>query len=182
MKIRPFWLRCITSTDPAGDGGGDGEKQPQDDQPGHDSGPPAQEDTTDWKAEARKWENRAKTNKDKADQFDQLQQANKTEAEKQADRLAELETSAATATGKALRLEIALDLGLPKAWALRLQGDTEDELRADAKAILADLKQPTPPVASPPKERPGVPGSQAAPQETAPDPKKIAERVLERRR
>lgn len=147
-----------------------------------DQQPPAQEDTTDWKAEARKWETRAKTNKGKADQFDQLQQASKTEEQKQADRLADLETSAKTATAKALRLEIALDLGLPKAWAGRLQGDTEDELRADAKAILADLKAPTPPVASPPKERPGLPGSQAAPQEPSPDPKKIAERVLERRR
>lgn len=37
---------------------------------------------TDWKAEARKWEERAKANKAKADQWDAQEQANKTELQK----------------------------------------------------------------------------------------------------
>lgn len=48
---------------------------------------------------------------------------------------------------KNLRQSVALDLGVPAKWVNRLQGETEDELRADAAAILADLKpngRPTP--------------------------------------
>lgn len=37
---------------------------------------------TDWKAEAQKWEKRAKANKSKADQWDAQEEANKTELQK----------------------------------------------------------------------------------------------------
>ncbi len=43
---------------------------------------------TDWKAEARKWEERAKANKAKADQWDAQEEASKTELQK-ANELAE---------------------------------------------------------------------------------------------
>lgn len=46
-----------------------------------------------------------------------------------------------------LRQKVALDAGLPAKWVGRLQGDTEEELAADAAAILADLnktKKPEP--------------------------------------
>ncbi len=46
-----------------------------------------------------------------------------------------------------LRQKVALDAGLPAKWVGRLQGDTEEELAADAEAILADLnktKKPEP--------------------------------------
>lgn len=49
-------------------------------------------DGTDWKAEARKWEQRAKDNKSAADRLAALEQSQKTEAEKLADRLAEVKT------------------------------------------------------------------------------------------
>ena len=48
-------------------GAGDGQQEPQ---------------GTDWKAEARKWEERAKANKAKADQWDAQEEANKTEIQK----------------------------------------------------------------------------------------------------
>ncbi|MEQ4566186.1 hypothetical protein [Paenarthrobacter sp. CAP02] len=44
-----------------------------------------------------------------------------------------------------VRADIALELGLPAKWMGRLQGDTEDELRADAAEILADLNKPKKP-------------------------------------
>ena len=44
-----------------------------------------------------------------------------------------------------VRADIALELGLPAKWVGRLQGDTEDELRADAAEILADLNKPKKP-------------------------------------
>lgn len=41
-----------------------------------------------------------------------------------------------------LRKTVALDAGLPAKWVSRLQGDTEEELVADAASILADLNKP----------------------------------------
>ena len=49
-------------------------------------------DGTDWKAEARKWEQRAKDNKSAADRLAAFEESQKTEAEKLADRLAEVKT------------------------------------------------------------------------------------------
>lgn len=44
-----------------------------------------------------------------------------------------------------LRNSVALAEGVPAKWVSRLQGDTEEELVADAKAILADLSKPKKP-------------------------------------
>jgi hypothetical protein len=44
-----------------------------------------------------------------------------------------------------VRADIALELGLPAKWVGRLQGDSEEELRADAAEILADLNKPKKP-------------------------------------
>lgn len=60
----------------------------------------------------------------------------KSEAEKTAERLAKLEEDSKTGTAKAMRYEIALDKGLPKALAERLQGSTREELEADADELL----------------------------------------------
>ena len=46
-----------------------------------------------------------------------------------------------------LRQKVALETGLPAKWVGRLQGDSEEELAADAASILADLnksRQPAP--------------------------------------
>ena len=44
-----------------------------------------------------------------------------------------------------LRQQVALDTGLPAKWVGRLQGDSEEDLRADALEILADLNKPRKP-------------------------------------
>lgn len=44
-----------------------------------------------------------------------------------------------------LRQKVALDAGLPAKWVARLQGDSEEDLRADALEILADLNKPRKP-------------------------------------
>lgn len=48
-----------------------------------------------------------------------------------------------------LRQKVALDAGLPANWVSRLQGDTEEELVADAALILADLNKPRTPAPDP---------------------------------
>lgn len=66
----------------------------------------------------------------------EYEDANKTEAEKTAERLAALEKTSAESQSRAERLEVALDKGLPKALAARLQGSTREELEADADELL----------------------------------------------
>jgi len=102
---------------------------------------PAQE-TTDWKAEARKWEDRAKTNSSAATKLAEIDAASLTEAQKltaRADaaeaKVAKFESDAQVA---AWRAEVATSTGIP---ADALRGSTKDELEAHA-ALLAPLIAP----------------------------------------
>ncbi len=52
----------------------------------------------------------------------------------------------ATLRRDSLRQKVALDAGLPAKWVGRLIGDSEDELAADAAAILADLNKTRKPI------------------------------------
>ena len=97
------------------------------------------EDRTDWKAEARKWETRAKQNAEAAKRLAALEEAQKTAEQKAAERLAAAEKRAAEAELLLLKREIAEEVGLPKSWAARLQGTTKEEIEADAKALAKDL-------------------------------------------
>lgn len=109
------------------------------------AGTPAQE-TTDWKTEARKWEQRAKENLAKINELSpaaarlaEIEESSKTAEQKASERTAALEesdrTNQATITGlesKLLRYEVAAAKGLDLKAALRLQGSTKEELEADA--------------------------------------------------
>lgn len=64
----------------------------------------------------------------------ELESANKTEAEKTAERLAAAEKRAADLEVKALRAEVAAAKGVP---AALLTGSTEEELEAAADALIA---------------------------------------------
>lgn len=106
--------------------------------------PPAQE--TDWKAEARKWEARAKENSDAAAKLAALEDEQKTEAQKKADaltraqaKIAEYEAREQVAAWKA---EVSAETGVP---ADALAGNTREEIEAHA-AILKPLinQAPTP--------------------------------------
>lgn len=89
--------------------------------------------------------------KSKAEQFDKLQAANQTEAQRlQAEREAALQQAAEAAARAdaaekaALRQRIAIEEGLPPKFASRLTGETEDELRADAKDTFGEfITQPS---------------------------------------
>lgn len=48
-----------------------------------------------------------------------------------------------------VRQKVALDAGLPAKWVGRLQGDSEEELAADAAEILADLNKTRKPAPDP---------------------------------
>jgi len=95
-----------------------------------------QGDGIDWKAEARKWERRAKENMEAARRLREAEEAEKTELQKLTERAEAAEKRAAEAEGKLLRLEVAQAKGLTAAQARRLQGATREELEADADELL----------------------------------------------
>ena len=94
---------------------------------------PAQ-DATDWKAEARKWEARAKENSKAADRLAEIEEANKSAEQKAAERLAAAEARAAELETKAVRAEVAAEKGVPVAL---LNGTSREDLEAAADALLA---------------------------------------------
>lgn len=96
-------------------------------------------DEPDWKAEARKWEKRAKANSDAAARLKELEDAQKTEQQKLTERLTEAETKAKEAELRAARLEVATEKGLPKSSVKFLTGTTPEELEESADELLALL-------------------------------------------
>ena len=119
-----------------------------------------------FKTEARKWEDRAKSNLDKAKAYDELQakaqqqaQANKTLEEQVAEIREQLNASTATN----LRLKVASEKGID---ATLLFGSTEEELRANADAMLAWREQTAPKPTAPIVPKDGnVPSNQNNPSE-----------------
>lgn len=105
-----------------------------------DKGKDLEAEVEKWKALARKHEANAKANADKAKKLDELDEADKTESQKAADRAAEAEKRAAEAEARALRAEVAYSKGLTPAQAKRLVGSTQDELEADADEFLESIK------------------------------------------
>ena len=71
--------------------------------------------------------------KAKADKLAEIEEANKSEAERTAERLAAAEKRAAELEAKALRAEVAAAKGVP---AGLLTGSTQEELEASADALI----------------------------------------------
>lgn len=95
---------------------------------------------TDWKAEARKWESRAKqnladakANEGAAQRLAEIEEAQKTEAQKAQERLDAAEKRAAELELRAARAEVAATKGVP---ANLLSGSTREELEASADALI----------------------------------------------
>ena len=114
--------------------------------------PPAQE--TDWKAEARKWEERAKGNKTALDELTGKYTASEAERGELATKL---QTYQAEKERAALVSEVATAKGVP---ASALRGTTREELEAHAE-VLAELIKPSGPV---------VPGQELTPDKVGDDP------------
>lgn len=96
---------------------------------------------TDWKAEARKWESRAKenlnaakANETAAKRLAEIEEAQKSEAEKASERVAAAEKRAAELELRSIRAEVAAAKGVP---ANLLSGSTQEELEAAADALIA---------------------------------------------
>lgn len=78
--------------------------------------------------------------KKRAEEFDKIQESQKTELQKSADAAAKAEQRATDAEMRALRLEVATEKGLSSAQAKRLVGANKQELEADADELLESFK------------------------------------------
>lgn len=111
----------------------------------------------------------------------ELEDANKSEAEKTTERLTATEKRAEKAEGELLRLTVGLDKGLTPAQAKRLVGSTKEELEADADDLLTtfggDKKAPS--TRKPNERLRGGSDPEDPPGET--DPRKLAAAIRARR-
>lgn len=108
-----------------------------------DTGTATQPDT-DWKAEADKWkslarkhEEQAKANVAAAQRLAQIEDEQKTEAQKLTERASIAEQEAQAARLELARYRVAATKGLPADLAEHLVGATEEELSASADRLLA---------------------------------------------
>lgn len=105
--------------------------------PAQERGPAKPE--TDWKAEAKKWESRAKENKSAADRLAALEESQKTEQQKLADRATAAERTAAEAQCELDRLRVITEVGLPADLHEFVVGQDEGELRTKANKLKAQF-------------------------------------------
>lgn len=105
---------------------------------------PAQE-PVDWKAEARKWETRAKENTEAAKRLAELEEASKTEEQKRAEQLAELQARVAQYETREQvakwKSEVEATTGVP---AAALAGSTKEEIEAHAATLKPLIAQSQP--------------------------------------
>lgn len=99
---------------------------------------PAQE--TDWKAEARKWEARAKENSGAATELAQIRESQKSEAQKLSARAETAERTASEKDRALLKLQTIVDHGIPKDYQDLVHGDTPEALEASAKKVQSLIK------------------------------------------
>lgn len=93
-------------------------------------------DATDWKAEARKWEERSKTNYEELQQLKQQLESQgdvKSDLEKTLERLNSLEQTVAEKEAQILKQSVATEKGVP---VDILVGTTKEELAAHADKVL----------------------------------------------
>lgn len=110
-------------------------------------------DKTDWKAEARKWENRAKASKgdsEDAAKWREYEASLKPAQERMAEELAATRQEAESAKTALLRYEVAAEKGIPPEAVRLLTGSTREELEEAAETLSALIaaqskpKQPSP--------------------------------------
>lgn len=94
-----------------------------------------------WKEMARKNEQRAKANADKAQQFDAYQESQKTELQKAIDRANRAEEEAQAAKAERFRLAAASSYELPPEIAALLVGGTEEEINANAERFAKAINE-----------------------------------------
>ena len=95
---------------------------------------------TDWKAEARKWESRAKAAKvdsEDANRWREYEKSLKPEQERIAEELAQAKAEAIQSSTKLMKYEIASQKGIPSDAIDLLNGNTREDLESSADKLLS---------------------------------------------
>jgi len=105
-------------------------------------------ETVDYKAKyeetlahSRKWETRAKTDKELADKWREYENAQKPEAERMAEELAALRAEKALFEAEKLKNDVAASKNIPSKALKFLSGSTREELEAQADELLSVLNE-----------------------------------------
>jgi len=120
----------------------------------------------DWKAEARKWETRAKADHDLAAKWRDYETSQKSEHEKLADELARKDAEASQAKAELLRYKIASEKGITGEATKLLKGTTQEELESEANLLLSLIANQSKPKTPMPDENQGKPTPEAVGQIT----------------
>jgi hypothetical protein len=115
---------------------------------------------TDWKAESRKWEARAKAAKsdvEAAQKWREYETSQKTEFEKLAENLTVAQAEAAQAKAELTRLKVAAEKGIPAEALQLLKGSSEEELAAEADLLLSLIANQSKPKTPQPDANQGQP-------------------------
>ena len=102
--------------------------------------PTPQGDGTDWKAEARKWERRAKENAEKAKAYDETASKSRTLEERIAAIEAERDGLAGEKARSELVAKVAREFGISADLVSMLSGTDEQTLAAQARELAAIAK------------------------------------------
>lgn len=107
------------------------------DTPTQDKTPAGEKGTeaTDWKREARKWEERAKNNLADAEAYRALKEAEKTDLERTQDQLAERDKQIEELTRQQMVSNAVIEYGISKQFAHLVKGSTQDEINEAAKSV-----------------------------------------------
>ncbi len=92
------------------------------------------------RAEAAKYRTENKALSEKAKQWDEHSEAQKSELDKALEKAAQAEKELETLRNQSTRMKVASKFNLPAALSDRLKGSTEEEMEDDAKAMLAELE------------------------------------------
>lgn len=90
-----------------------------------------------------------KSAKELQSRLDEIEQANMSELEKAKQAADAAQSQLSEYQARAMRQQVALTKGIPAALVDRLHGDTEDDLNADADALLALINAPKSPKPDP---------------------------------
>lgn len=132
---------------------------------------------TDWKAEARKWENRAKASKadsEAAAKWREYEEAQKPLQERMAAELTQTKAEAAQAQAELLRFRIASEKGITGEATRLLKGTTQEELESEAELLLSLIANQSKPKSPLPDENQGKPSQAQVGQLTEADLKNMS--------
>lgn len=150
--FKPWYLRfnVIRLIDSAGDTGGSSDSDEGQGDPGQ-NGQDDQDDERLGEGGMKALKAEREANKQLKAQIAELndkvkafEDKDKSESEKQAERIGELEKTSASAIRKATQYEVAAAKGIPLSLATRLRGETKEEMEADAEELLPLINQGKP--------------------------------------